>query len=95
MYADTFQYLLWAGRDSNPRSRKATDLQSARFDRLPTYPLKKVTFVPFTFQHCLSHPCSYTAASENVFWWLAKPNSFLIFEVGEMFPINDLLFGSD
>ena len=30
---------MWAGRDSNPRSRKATDLQSARFDRLPTYPI--------------------------------------------------------
>ena len=29
---------LWAGTDSNRRSRKATDLQSARFNHLPTYP---------------------------------------------------------
>ena len=34
-YPDGF---LWAGRDSNPRSPKATDLQSARFNHLPTYP---------------------------------------------------------
>ncbi len=30
--------LKWAGTDSNRRSRKATDLQSARFNHLPTYP---------------------------------------------------------
>ena len=29
---------LWAGTDSNCRSREATDLQSARFNHLPTYP---------------------------------------------------------
>ena len=28
----------WAGTDSNRRSRKATDLQSACFNHLPTYP---------------------------------------------------------
>ena len=39
----SYDGILWAGRDSNPRSRKATDLQSARFDRLPTYP----KFVPY------------------------------------------------
>lgn len=33
-------FFLWAGRDLNPRSREATDLQSARFDHLPTYPFK-------------------------------------------------------
>ena len=32
------QILLWAGTDSNCRSREATDLQSARFNHLPTYP---------------------------------------------------------
>ena len=31
-------YHPWAGTDSNRRSRKATDLQSARFNHLPTYP---------------------------------------------------------
>ena len=31
--------VLWAGTDSNRRSRKATDLQSARFNHLPTYPV--------------------------------------------------------
>ena len=33
---------LWAGTDSNRRSRKATDLQSARFNHLPTYPLYEI-----------------------------------------------------
>ena len=28
----------WAGTDSNRRRRKPTDLQSARFNHLPTYP---------------------------------------------------------
>ena len=31
-------YVVWAGTDSNCRSREATDLQSARFNHLPTYP---------------------------------------------------------
>ena len=31
--------LSWAGTDSNCRSREATDLQSARFNHLPTYPV--------------------------------------------------------
>ena len=32
-------FLKWAGTDSNRRSREATDLQSARFNHLPTYPV--------------------------------------------------------
>ena len=38
LYQLSYFRIVWAGRDSNPRSRMATDLQSARFDRLPTYP---------------------------------------------------------
>ena len=30
--------LKWAGTDSNRRRRQPTDLQSARFNHLPTYP---------------------------------------------------------
>ena len=47
---------VWAGTDSNCRSREATDLQSARFNHLPTYPstglCQEVTpagFKPTTF----------------------------------------------
>ena len=45
----------WAGRDSNPRRREPTDLQSARFDRLPTYPNKNIEL-----PHCVRivRPCS-------------------------------------
>ena len=49
-------YVVWAGTDSNCRSREATDLQSARFNHLPTYPstglCQEVTpagFKPATF----------------------------------------------
>ena len=33
-----FRIFKWAGTDSNRRRRKPTDLQSARFNHLPTYP---------------------------------------------------------
>ena len=36
--APSLEPFLWAGTDSNCRSREATDLQSARFNHLPTYP---------------------------------------------------------
>ena len=32
------KYALWAGRDSNPRRPKSTDLQSAAIDHSATYP---------------------------------------------------------
>ena len=34
-------FFKWAGTDSNRRSREATDLQSARFNHLPTYPVHR------------------------------------------------------
>ena len=38
LYQLSYFRILWAGTDSNCRSREATDLQSARFNHLPTYP---------------------------------------------------------
>ena len=39
LYQLSYFRVVWAGTDSNCRSRKATDLQSARFNHLPTYPI--------------------------------------------------------
>lgn len=35
---------MWAGKDSNLRSPKTADLQSAPFDRSGTYPLKNILY---------------------------------------------------
>lgn len=42
LYQLSYNGLLWVGRDSNPRSPKATDLQSVVIDRSTTYPNYKV-----------------------------------------------------
>jgi hypothetical protein len=35
---------MWVGRDSNPRSPEAPDLQSGAFDRSATYPFENFEF---------------------------------------------------
>lgn len=64
----------WAGRDSNPRSLQALDLQSSRFDRLPTYP--KDEFHPARCPAGSSHPfhflCSRYEKCQRIKTYLLK-----------------------
>ena len=53
LYQLSYFRILWAGTDSNCRSREATDLQSARFNHLPTYPclFSDAKLNKFFYQH--------------------------------------------